>query len=110
VRYGGTDAWPAYEIQPTTPWNYGLAVSAADPGASMTVSGLKPAAYQPFTQDDAPVVLKAKAKRVPGWKIDRRMVGKVPVSPVATSEPLEEITLIPMGCARLRISVFPTVK
>jgi hypothetical protein len=110
ARYGGTDAWPAYEIQPTTPWNYGLAVSAADPGASMAVSGLKPVAYQPFTQDDAPIILKAKAKRVPGWKNDRRMVGKVPVGPVATSEPLEEITLIPMGCARLRISVFPMVK
>jgi hypothetical protein len=76
----------------------------------MAVSGLKPVAYQPFTQDDAPIALRAKAKRVPGWKNDRRMVGKVPVGPVATSEPLEEITLIPMGCARLRISVFPLVK
>ena len=24
VRDGGTEAWPAFEIRPTTPWNYGL--------------------------------------------------------------------------------------
>jgi hypothetical protein len=30
-------------------------------------------------------------------------------SPVRTAEPVETVTLIPMGCARLRISAFPVV-
>jgi hypothetical protein len=38
------------------------------------------------------------------------MVGRVPAGPAAGEGPVEEVDLIPMGCARLRISVFPTVK
>ena len=109
-RYGGTDAWPAVEILPTTPWNYGLAVDPADPAASISIFERKTPAYQPFTVEAAPIVLKAKAKRVPEWIEEKRMVGKVPPSPMRTGASLEDITLIPMGCARLRISVFPTVK
>jgi hypothetical protein len=28
---------------------------------------------------------------------------------VRSEQPVQDITLIPMGCARLRISVFPTI-
>jgi len=38
------------------------------------------------------------------------MVGPVPASPAEGEGPAEEVDLIPMGCARLRISVFPVVK
>jgi len=109
-RYGGTDAWPALEILPTTPWNYGLAVDRAAPAAAVVLAETKAPAYQPFTLEAAPVVLKARAKRIPGWTAEKRMVGKVPPSPAKTDAPEEEVTLVPMGCARLRISVFPTVK
>ncbi len=108
-RYGGTDEWPAYEILPTTPWNYGLALNPADPAASITLVNQKPPADQPFRPEVAPIVLKAEARRIPQWKEEKRMVGKLPVSPVQTSSLLEDITLIPMGCARLRISSFPAV-
>ena len=37
------------------------------------------------------------------------MVGPLQQSPAKSSEPIEEITLIPMGAARLRISSFPTI-
>ena len=37
VRAGGTDKWPAWEIHPTTPWNYGLIVDAT--AAGQVVSG-----------------------------------------------------------------------
>jgi hypothetical protein len=107
-RYGGTDEWPAYEILPTTPWNYGLVLEPKDPAATISLASQKAPGYQPFEPDEAPIVLRTKAKRVPQWKVEGRMVGKVPVSPAVSSEPVEEITLIPLGCARLRISVFPT--
>ncbi len=106
-RYGGTDEWPALELLPESPWNYGLVVDPGDPAASITIAGLKPAADQPFTPDNAPIVLKARARRVPGWKAEGKMAGDVPRSPAASGSPVEEITLVPMGCARLRITVFP---
>lgn len=109
VRYGGTDAWPALEVLPATAWNYGLVVDPARPEASVSVAFEKEPADQPFTADAAPVVLKAKARRVPGWQAEGRMVGLVPASPAAGEGPAGEVVLVPMGCARLRISQFPTV-
>jgi hypothetical protein len=108
-RYGGTDAWPAYEILPTTPWNYGLVLDPGNPEQTVTLAGRKPPAEQPFSPEAAPVILKAKAKRLARWKTERRMVGRVPAGPVASPDPETEVILIPMGCARLRIASFPAI-
>ncbi len=109
-RYGGTDEWPAWEILPTTAWNYGLVLDPAKPEASIVLQSQKAPAFQPFEPEAAPITLKAKAKRIPKWQAEGKMVGNVPASPVESSEPIEEITLIPMACARLRLSVFPLLK
>jgi hypothetical protein len=108
-RYGGTEEWPAYEILPTTPWNYGLAVDPAAPEKTIAVAERKGLANQPFTSEAAPIVLMARARRLPRWKEEGRMVGKVPAGPIHSAEPVEEVRLIPMGCARLRIASFPLV-
>lgn len=108
-RYGGTDEWPAYEILPTTPWNYGLVLDPTQPEGSIALAGRKTPSYQPFAPEAAPIVLKARARQIPEWKAERRMVGKVPAGPVRSSEPVTEIVLVPMGCARLRISSFPLI-
>jgi hypothetical protein len=70
-----------------------------------------PPAEQPFTPEAAPIEIQMKAKKVPEWKMDELgLVGMLPESPVMSVEPtLETITLIPMGCARLRISAFPVL-
>ena len=111
VRAGGTDKWPALEIHPTTPWNYGLMLDDKDPAASFEVvvkKGLVPP--QPFRSDAAPIELRAKARKIPGWKQDRLgLVGLLRESPVKSDEPEETVALIPMGCARLRIASFPTI-
>jgi DUF1680 family protein len=111
VRVGGTDTWPAVEIHPTTPWNYGLVLDEKDPAASFEVqTKTGPTAAQPFQFDAAPIELRAKAKRIPNWKQDQRgLVGTLSESPVKSDEPVETVTLIPMGCARLRIASFPTI-
>jgi hypothetical protein len=108
-RYGGTDVWPACEILPTTPWNYGLVLDPDNPEATIILACQKPPAEQPFTPEAAPVILKARAKRLPGWKAEGRMVGKIPPGPVVSAEPETEVMLIPMGCARLRIASFPLI-
>jgi hypothetical protein len=109
-RYGGTDPWPAYEVLPTTPWNFGLLPKGQGSGLAIRVSARRTPPFQPFTPDGAPIVLKATARRVPGWKEEGRMAGLVPPSPAAAEGPIEEVELVPMGCARLRISVFPVVR
>ncbi len=111
VRVGGTDKWPAVEIHPTTPWNYGLVLDEKNPAGSFEVhskSGPLPA--QPFAWDVAPIELVARARRIPSWKLDAKgLVATLGPSPVKTSEPIETVTLIPMGCARLRIAAFPVI-
>jgi hypothetical protein len=69
-----------------------------------------PADGQPFEATAAPVELRAKAKKIPQWKKDHLgLVGELQQSPAKSDEPAEAVTLIPMGCARLRISAFPTI-
>jgi len=110
VRFGGTDKWPAFEVFPTTPWNYGLVLDARAPAKSFAVTKKTgPLASQPFDINAAPIKLTAKARRIPAWGLDNGLCATLPASPVQSSEPVATITLIPMGCARLRISAFPVV-
>lgn len=111
VRVGGTDKWPALEIHPTTPWNYGLVVEEADPAASFEVVQKPwPKGDRVFTPHAAPIELRAKGKKIPAWQLDELgLVGSLQQSPAKSDEPVEQISLVPMGCARLRISAFPTI-
>jgi len=111
VRYGGTDAWPEQSVYATTPWNYGLVLDETHPEASFEVVR-KPGRVtgQPFTPETTPVVLRAKARKIPAWVQDAQgLVGKLQPSPVKSGEPVETVTLIPMGAARLRITSFPVI-
>ncbi len=109
-KYREQGEWTAWEVFPTTPWNYGLLVNLQRPETSFEiVKRPKPLPEQPFTIDNAPILLRAKGKRIPQWTMLGGIVGPLQDSPVISDEPEEEITLIPMGCARLRISVFPRI-
>ena len=110
-KYGDRDPrWPEWEVFPDSPWNYGLVVDARHPARSLRLERKPgPLPPQPFTPQTAPILIKAKARKIPGWRMDERnMVEPLPQSPVASAEPVEEVTLIPMGAARLRIACFPT--
>jgi hypothetical protein len=104
--------WPSFEIQPGSAWNYGLTGDLASPDKIFRVIKKSwPVDNYPFTISSVPVEIKTKGKIIPEWTIDQYgLCAELPVSPVATKEPEEEITLVPMGAARLRISAFPVVK
>ena len=104
--------WPAYEIFPGSAWNYGLVLNEGSLEKEFTVIKRPyPVGSLPFAQEAVPIVIKARAERIPGWTIDQYgLCGLLPESPVDVEEgTVETVDLIPMGAARLRISAFPTV-
>jgi hypothetical protein len=105
-------AWPAFEIHPASAWNYGLLVDEDHPEKSFTVVKKSwPADNNPFTNKTAPIQIKATGKLIPNWTIDQYgLCGLLPQSPVKADGRAANLTLVPMGGARLRISAFPVVK
>lgn len=101
--------WPTYEIYPTTPWNYALVLDKKNLFRNLKVEKRAwPANNFPFTQNNSPFVVKAKGRQVSSWKIDEfGLCGVMPDEDCAKSAQIDNITLVPMGTARLRITSFP---
>jgi hypothetical protein len=97
-----------YEVYPTSAWNYALHVDAANPASSFQVTEA-PVARQPFQNAAPPVVLQAKARRLPQWVVVNDSAAMPPQSPVTVQGREETVTLIPYGAARLRITSFPVL-
>jgi hypothetical protein len=107
---GANPAWPEWEVTPTSPWNYGLVLDDTAASSIQVVRRTGPMLANPFTPDTAPLRLRAKAKKIPGWTLDRYgLAGALQDSPIRSKEPAETVTLIPMGAARLRLSSFPVI-
>jgi hypothetical protein len=107
-RSGGTDAWPAFELEPNGPWNYALVLD--DRGAAKTelAPSSLPAKHPVWTPENVPLRMTTSARRLLQWQLDEwALVAPLQASPARTTEPIERVSLIPMGAARLRISAFP---
>ena len=100
-------AWPSYEIYPDSDWNYALVMDAP-----IKVQKSKwPSDNNPFTLSTVPLSFTAKGRKVPSWTLDEyKLCAVLPYEDDPRSEEVENITLVPMGAARLRISAFPTAE
>ena len=100
-------AWPTYEIYPASPWNYALQLNSP-----ISVQRKEwPFDNNPFTLTNVPLEFKAKGRLIPEWKIDEYgLCGVLPCEDAPKADALDEITLVPMGAARLRIASFPTTE
>ena len=100
-------AWPTYEIYPASPWNYALQLNSP-----ISVQRKEwPFDNNPFTLTNVPLEFKAKGRLIPEWKIDEYgLCGVLPYEDAPKADTLDEITLVPMGAARLRIASFPTTE
>ncbi len=98
-----------WEVYPTTPWNYALAIDEDSLVADVTFVE-HPVGDKPFSPDGAPVSATVKGRRLPEWGMAHGSAADAPRSPVTSTEPLETLTLIPYGCTNLRITEFPALK
>jgi hypothetical protein len=103
--------WPSYEIYPASDWNYALVVDDSLPLEQNfeVITKTWPSGNQPFTVESVPIEIKAKGKKLIGWGIDDYgLTSELPIKENQRFETAtDDITLIPMGAARLRISAFP---
>jgi hypothetical protein len=98
-----------WEVYPNTPWNYALNVGE-DTLEKDVAFAEHPVGDCPFSPDGAPVTATVKGRRLPEWSMAHGSAEDAPHSPVTSSEPLEELTMIPYGCTNLRITEFPVLK
>ncbi|MGW7352926.1 RICIN domain-containing protein [Streptomyces sp. NPDC054784] len=102
-KYAGGGDFPEYAVHATTPWNYALT------GDGLTFhADSGPLKANPFTHEGTPVTLTAPAHRLPEWVADdEHVVAPLQDGPARVTGEPEEVTLVPMGAARLRITAFP---
>lgn len=105
-QIGGERPHADWEVHPTTPWNFALALDERDPERSLTWCATQ-IGPTPFSPEGAPVRAQVVGRRLLGWALERSAAGPLPHSPVTSSEPLETLTLIPYGCTNLRVGEFP---
>ena len=92
------------EILPDGDWNFGLLPEMGFVYEEREIEG-----EYIFSPEGAPMRILAYGKRIPNWKLQDNMVAPLQNSPVKSSEETVTLTLIPLGCARLRLSVFPVI-
>lgn len=91
---------------PTRPWNYALALDPANPGRCINLQR-RPVGNYPFSPEGSALRAYAPARRLPQWSEDRGAAAPPPRSPVPTSEPVEQVELLPYGCTNLRVTELP---
>jgi hypothetical protein len=127
-----TPDFPAWDLYPASTWNYALAVDPQHLDRDIeVVKGVY--SDHPWSIASAPLTLRVPARRVKGWSVQKKTAtigyawgkggGRVrrikgnfiftPQLPNPQSLPkrlgkrIEMITLVPYGCAKLRITIFP---
>ena len=96
--------WPSFEIYADSPWNYSL---LPDTRQMQVEWGEWPADNYPWNSHNTPLRIRARGARIPSWTTDSTGLCQTLPEADAPRGALEDIMLVPMGAARLRISAFP---
>lgn len=98
--FKSSEEFPAWDINPASPWNYALSTDEPAHETICRVSG------NPWSQASTPVAVTVKGYRVPVWTAN----GKTPTLPSPGFRHAEEsdtLRLVPAGATRIRITTFP---
>jgi hypothetical protein len=121
-KYKGSVDW---EINPKSDWNYGILIDAKNSMHGMKLTENEIGKY-PFSDkgdmiwsadsgkyivstQDAPLLITARGIKIPEWTMKNNSADIPPLSPVKPVGDPVIITLVPYGCARLRITEFPVM-
>jgi uncharacterized protein len=97
--------FPAWDILPASPWNYGLQVKGFDIASQVQVVERKVEGF-PWDAGNSPIELRVPARRISAWTLPEKTIPALPEKPVGDGE-VETVTLIPYGSTRIRLTVFP---
>ncbi len=109
-KCGGNEPWPEWEVFPSTEWNMGYVTDEQGKVQILKEESVNTLAGQPWTIENAPIKLTALVRKIPQWTLESGgSPQELRKSPILSTEPDEQMTLIPMGCARLRMSCLPEI-
>jgi hypothetical protein len=97
-----------FEVHPTTPWAYALQLNPSNPAVSLIFTNFA-TPTNPFDPAEPSVELIAQARPLADWTIGwlGTHAFEPPSSPVASTNPLETVTLVPFGAQHMRLSWLP---
>jgi hypothetical protein len=98
-----------WEVYPDGPWNFAVGLDRKGPVAGLMVAS-SPPGDRPFSPEGAPLVVRARGRRLSGWKLDHAAAASPPRSPVVPESLAgdeSELTLLPYGCTNLRVTELP---
>jgi hypothetical protein len=97
-----------WEVTPRSSWNFGLEVEPDAVELPLVVER-RPPSSQPFSFAAAPVRVATRGRFIKEWVLHHNSAAPPPQSPVTTNQTPRPITLVPYGCARLRVCEFPRI-
>ncbi len=124
----------SHNVYPKSPWNYALDLDSESAGQQIQVAEMDWPEEHPWSRSSPPIVLKVPARRVTGWALDERREitqqgewyhpqqlftrqGEFVFTPqlpdpstLKLEATTETITLVPYGCAKLRLTIFPRAR
>lgn len=126
-----TPDFPAWDLYPASSWNYALALDPENLENEVRVI-LGEYSNHPWSISTAPLTLQVPARRLIGWGLQKksgilasfgrrskRLKGNFVFTPQLPNpdglmkrlgKQVETVTLVPYGCSKLRITIFPFAK
>ncbi len=98
-----------WQVFPQSPWNYALVMNEGHPDKTATFLRGK-MNEDPFTAENTTGRIMVHGRKVDYWVIDSGAAAPPPASPARTSQPLEDLQLVPYGASRLRVTEFPVLE